>query len=188
MENEIGIEQMADGIATESVRPKDLKKDEKMRLVLPDDVHERPSQEQLKVLTTRLLRESQELEVFEVEGDRGRTNSVPIPSEYGNDAVLVAIDRDGLGIMFKSDMSDSPRLSPVGEMVSKFEIANIPPIFIAVDDFVGEGVKPYIRDGAHRTYSALQGNTPYLLAYLKEGDLNLVRDRGIEYREVERIN
>lgn len=169
-------------------RPKDIEFGTKMRLPLPVDVFAEPTQEQLTILISRISQESDEL--FKKSPNIRRTDSTPIPREYGNTALLVAIDRDSLDKFGSIDKQDSYRMSPVEVMLDSFPISSIPPIFLKAFVYHGEkGKKIGLRDGAHRTSGVRKNEKiPYLLAYIRKHDKELVTSQGIVFREVEAVH
>lgn len=168
------------------LRPKDLPLLEKMKLTLPPDVVAEPSKEQLELFISRINEESIELDNrmgFD-EGVRSRrTKSAPIPEEYGDDAVLVVIDRDSFETISRGSRKDTARMPLVAEMMSTYPLTRIPPIFLDYDEMINQIL---LRDGAHRVSFAMDsGQIPFLLAYIKKEDENAVVEAGIIFRKVE---
>ncbi len=172
-------------------RPKDIIEGKSMRMNLPDDVVVKPSISDLNKLNRRMRSYDKILHRQRVESNpdvNPPTDSVPLPGEFGGVSTLIAIDRGSLGKLHKGvGLESSTRMPEVHDMVT--EVPNpthIPPIYIQVEKFHGGKRFVDVRDGQHRVESAMRNtDVPFLLAYVKNNDMEFLGSNGIVYRKVE---
>lgn len=197
---------------------------ESLAVVLPSDVKTRPTHEDMKQLIKRMksydeilekqakidqlkqetLREKLKRSLRLLLRGKGirkftvRTDSAPLPEEYGDVSQLIALDINKLNLnqLSFANQVDGERIGPVSEMFSEvekqsgqdFNIGRVPPIFLKIEkpkeNSVDQNGRLFVRDGNHRFTVAIKRKLPYLLAYVLTDDLAKFKELGIPYREV----